>query len=41
MKAGCGATVPTDEEYRLTAELPGLEERGVEVLLQEWVLTAV
>ncbi len=29
----------TDKEYRVTAELPGLEERDVEVLLQEGVLT--
>jgi HSP20 family protein len=29
----------TDKEYRLTAELPGLEERDVEVLLQDGVLT--
>jgi HSP20 family protein len=29
----------TDKEYRVTAELPGLEERDVEVLLQDRVLT--
>jgi HSP20 family protein len=29
----------TDKEYRITAELPGLEERDVEVLLQDGVLT--
>jgi HSP20 family protein len=29
----------TDKEYRVTAELPGLEERDVEVLLQEGILT--
>ena len=29
----------TDKEYRVTAELPGLEERDVEVLLQDGVLT--
>ena len=29
----------TDKEYRVTAELPGLEERHVEVLLQDGVLT--
>ncbi len=29
----------TDKEYRVTAELPGLEERDVEVLLQEGLLT--
>ena len=28
----------TDKEYRVTAELPGLEERDVEVLLQDGVL---
>lgn len=27
------------KEYRITAELPGLEERDVEVLLQDGVLT--
>lgn len=29
----------TDKEYRVTAELPGLEERDVEVLLQDGILT--
>jgi HSP20 family protein len=29
----------TDKEYRVTAELPGLEERDVEVLMQDGVLT--
>ena len=29
----------TDREYRVTAELPGLEERDVEVLFQDGVLT--
>jgi HSP20 family protein len=29
----------TDKEYRVTAELPGLEERDVEVLLQDGLLT--
>jgi HSP20 family protein len=29
----------TDKEYRVTAELPGLEERDVEVVLQDGVLT--
>lgn len=29
----------TDQEYRVTAELPGLEERDVEVLLQDGLLT--
>jgi HSP20 family protein len=29
----------TDKEYRVTAELPGLEERDVEVFLQDGVLT--
>ena len=29
----------TDKEYRVTAELPGLEERDVEVLLQDGMLT--
>ena len=29
----------TDKEYRVTAELPGLEERNVEVLLQDGFLT--
>src|SRR6267142_5806224 len=29
----------TDKEYRITAELPGLEERDVEVLLQDGLLT--
>jgi HSP20 family protein len=29
----------SDKEYRVTAELPGLEERDVEVLLQDSVLT--
>jgi HSP20 family protein len=29
----------TDKEYRVTAELPGLEERDVEVLLQDGRLT--
>lgn len=29
----------TDKEYRITAELPGIEERDVEVLFQEGVLT--
>jgi len=29
----------TDNEYRVTAELPGLEERDVEVLLQDGLLT--
>jgi HSP20 family protein len=29
----------TDTEYRVTAELPGLEERDVEVLFQDGVLT--
>ena len=29
----------TDKEYRITAELPGLEERDVDVLLQDGVLT--
>jgi len=29
----------TDKEYRVTAELPGLEERDVEVLLHDGVLT--
>jgi HSP20 family protein len=29
----------TDREYRVTAELPGLEERDVEVLLQDGLLT--
>src|ERR1700732_552934 len=28
-----------DKEYRVTAELPGLEERDVEVLLQDGLLT--
>jgi HSP20 family protein len=28
----------TEKEYRVTAELPGLEERDVEVLLQDGVL---
>lgn len=29
----------TDKDYRVTAELPGMEERDVEVLLQDGVLT--
>jgi HSP20 family protein len=29
----------TDKEYRVTAELPGLQERDVEVLLQDGLLT--
>ena len=29
----------TDKEYRVTAELPGLEERDVEVLVQDGLLT--
>ena len=29
----------TDKEYRLTAEIPGMEERDVEVLFQDGVLT--
>jgi HSP20 family protein len=29
----------TEKEYRITAELPGLEERDVEVLLQDGLLT--
>jgi HSP20 family protein len=29
----------TDQEYRVTAELPGLEERDVEVLLEDGLLT--
>jgi HSP20 family protein len=29
----------TDKQYRITAELPGLEERDVEVLLQDGLLT--
>jgi HSP20 family protein len=29
----------TEKEYRVTAELPGLEERDVEVLLQDGLLT--
>lgn len=29
----------TDKEYRVTAELPGLEERDVEVLFQDGLLT--
>jgi HSP20 family protein len=29
----------TDKEYRVTAELPGIEERDIEVLLQDGVLT--
>jgi len=29
----------TDKEYRVTAELAGLEERDVEVLLQDGLLT--
>lgn len=29
----------TNQEYRVTAELPGLEERDVEVLLQDGLLT--
>lgn len=29
----------TDTEYRVTAELPGLEEKDVEVLVQDGVLT--
>ncbi len=29
----------TEREYRVTAELPGLEERDVEVLLQDGLLT--
>ena len=29
----------TDKEYRITAELPGIEERDVEVLLQDGLLT--
>jgi HSP20 family protein len=29
----------TDKEYRVTAELPGLEQRDVEVLLQDGVLS--
>jgi HSP20 family protein len=29
----------TDTEYRVTAELPGLEERDVEVLLQDGLLS--
>ncbi len=29
----------TEKEYRVTAELPGIEERDVEVLLQDGVLT--
>jgi HSP20 family protein len=29
----------TEKEYRVTVELPGLEERDVEVLLQDGVLT--
>ncbi len=29
----------TEREYRVTAELPGVEERDVEVLLQDGVLT--
>jgi len=28
----------TEKEYRLTAELPGLEERDVEILLQDGIL---
>jgi HSP20 family protein len=42
--AGCGAwpnidLEETDREYRVTAELPGLDERDVEVLLHDGVLT--
>jgi HSP20 family protein len=29
----------TEKEYRVTAELPGIDERDVEVLLQDGVLT--
>ncbi len=29
----------TEKEYRVTAELPGLEERDVEVLLQDGLLS--
>lgn len=29
----------TDNEYRVTAELPGMEERDIEVLLQDGILT--
>ena len=29
----------TEKEYRVTAEIPGLEERDIEVLFQEGVLT--
>jgi HSP20 family protein len=29
----------TDKEYRVTAELPGIEERDIEVLLQDGVLS--
>jgi len=29
----------TDKEYRVTTELPGLEERDVEVLFQDGILT--
>ena len=29
----------TDKEYRVSAELPGMEERDVEVLLQDGILT--
>jgi len=29
----------TEKEYRVTAELPGLEERDVEVLFQDGLLT--
>jgi HSP20 family protein len=29
----------SDKEYRVTAELPGLEERDIEVLLQDGILT--
>ena len=29
----------TEKEYRVTAELPGLEERDIEVLLQDGVLS--
>jgi HSP20 family protein len=39
---GAWPTVDVDEtekEYQVTAELPGLEERDVEVLLQDGVLT--
>jgi len=29
----------SDKEYRVTAELPGMEERDIEVLLQDGILT--